>query len=233
MGFTIAGENQCQWCPKGGPQNCGLHRQSPINLERDRSVPGSPNEKECIDWHWMMYEEGACNWNDMKDQFTIERHALQLHIPQLSNGDIDCIKNGQRFYPRLDYSKGFPNWWWMQRVDVMVPSQHIQEGVQYAAEVTLAHFYEKAHAKNHVSLPTAGGTIEITGRSNSSTPCSLDISPSFFKTTLMSRRGHSWTNCCAPGGRSKRKPARPAGFLLHHRMVVANFSGVSSRRLNG
>ena len=86
----------------------------------------------------------------MKDQFTIERHALQIHTPQLSNGDIACKERNRRRYPRIDYSKGFPDWWWMQRTDVMVPSHHTQEGFQYAAEVTLAHFYEINHVKNQV-----------------------------------------------------------------------------------
>lgn len=100
----------------------------------------------------------------MKDQFTIERHALQIHTPQLSNGEIDCYSEEKgRRYPRLDYSKGFPDWWWMQRTDIMVPSQHAQEGVHYAAEVHLAHFYELEHYKNAVSLL----------RASSLHPCSI------------------------------------------------------------
>jgi hypothetical protein len=99
----------------------------------------------------MQYKDDTCTWNDMKDQFTIERHALQIHIPQQSNGDIACVdEDGKRRYPRLDYSKGFPDWWWMQRMDVTVPSQHTQQGFQYAGEVTLAHFYEVQHEKNQV-----------------------------------------------------------------------------------
>lgn len=145
------GDSNCRWCPEDGSQNCGLHRQSPIDLKRDRGVDGSPNEKECPDWHWMQYKDDTCDWEDMKDQFTIERHALQIHTPQLRNGDIACqASDGRRRYPRIDYSKGFPDWWWMQRTDVMVPSQHTQEGIQYAAEVTLAHFYEINHVKNQV-----------------------------------------------------------------------------------
>ena len=99
----------------------------------------------------MPYRPDTCKWEDMQDQFTIERHALQIHTPQLPNGDIDCLSWGKRRYPRVDYSKGFPDWWQLQRTDVMVPSQHIQEGVRYAAEVTLAHFYEISHPKNQVS----------------------------------------------------------------------------------
>lgn len=151
-GFTLAGENFCQWCVEGGEEKCGIHKQSPIDLKRDRAVLGGPNEKDCPDWHWMPYIDDSCTWDDMVDQFTIERHALQLNIPQLPNGDIDCNEDGRRKYPRMDYSKGFPDYWWLQRTSVMVPSQHTQEGTRYAAEVILAHFYEIAHYKNQVSV---------------------------------------------------------------------------------
>ena len=130
-----------------------MHRQSPIDLKRDRSIPGSRNEKECPDWHWMQYRDDTCKWDDMKNAFSIERHALQIHIPTTDNGEIACQrKDGSRNFPRLDYSKGFPDWWWLQRTDITLPSHHTQEGVQYAAEVTLAHFYSIDHPKNHVRL---------------------------------------------------------------------------------
>lgn len=153
FGFDVDDDgNQCEWCPEDGDERCGTHRQSPIDLRRDRGELGGTNEKECPDWHWMQYRDDSCSWDDMKDQFTIERHALQIHIPQLSNGEIDCYEQDKgRRYPRLDYSKGFPDWWWMQRIDIMVPSQHSQQGVLYEAEVNLAHFYELAHDKNDVS----------------------------------------------------------------------------------
>lgn len=144
------GGSNCRWCPADKSVRCGLHRQSPIDLKRDRGIDGHANEKECPDWHWMMTRPDTCKWEDMKDHFTIERHALQIHTPQLPNGDIDCWSRNKRRYPRLDYSKGFPDWWHLQRTDVMVPSQHIQEGVRYAAEITLAHFYEISHVKNQV-----------------------------------------------------------------------------------
>jgi len=98
----------------------------------------------------MQFRNDTCTFDDMRDQFTIERHALRINVPQRSDGDIDCIQDGRRRYPRLDYSKGFPDWWWMQRTDIMVPSQHTQEGTQYAAEVALEHFYEIEHDKNQV-----------------------------------------------------------------------------------
>jgi len=99
----------------------------------------------------MRYEDDTCDWSDMLDQFKVERNALELHIPATSNGDIDCVDDtGKRQFPRLDYSKGFPDWWWLDHTSVTVPSSHIQEGKQYDGEVVLAHFYEIEHPKNQV-----------------------------------------------------------------------------------
>jgi hypothetical protein len=45
--------NNCEWCPQGGgDDDCGIHRQSPINLERARSTTG--HDHECYDYHWMV-----------------------------------------------------------------------------------------------------------------------------------------------------------------------------------
>lgn len=156
IGFSIgSGGNKCRWCVEGGPENCGLHRQSPIDLHRDRAIPGHRNEKECPDWHYMMYRDDTCDWSDMVDQFEIARHALKINIPIQSNGDIDCVResDGFRQFPRLDYSKGFPDWWWLDHIEITVPSSHTQEGKRYAAEVILAHFYQIEHEKNQVSIP--------------------------------------------------------------------------------
>lgn len=143
--------NGCLWCPEGGPENCGVHRQSPINLVRNVGELNKPYSKECLDWHWMHYKDDTCTWDSMKDQFEINRHALHIHIPTREDGTIDCWEEGLgRRFPRLDYSKGFPDWWWMQRTDIVTPSLHWQEGHQYAAEVTLAHFYQIPHDKNQV-----------------------------------------------------------------------------------
>ena len=99
----------------------------------------------------MQYRGDSCDFDDMRDSFTIERHALQIHTPTYPNGVIRCEDQNGRRYPRIDYSKGFPDWWYMARTDVSMPSQHTQDGRQYAAEITLAHFYEVDHFKNHVS----------------------------------------------------------------------------------
>jgi hypothetical protein len=114
-------------------------------------VTDAADEKECPDWHWIQYQDGTCSWDDMKDHFTIERHSLKYEVPQLPNGDVDCVQDGVRRYPRMDLSKGFPDWFWMQHTEIMIGSQHSQEGHKYAAEVILSHFYEIAQWKNQVS----------------------------------------------------------------------------------
>jgi hypothetical protein len=148
-------DNQCVSCPDTGNSCPTNHRMSPINLVRDRAIEDHPNWKDCPDWHWMNFEDGTCAWDDMEDSFEISRHALQIHTPMRSNGDINCANSeGERLYPRLDYSKGFPDWWHLDRTDVKVPSEHTQHGKRYAAEISLAHFYELDHYKNQIGYVT-------------------------------------------------------------------------------
>ena len=144
--------NNCKWCPENSSKrNCGVHRQSPIDMRRYVGEDTHPEHKECLDWHWMQYKDDTCTFDRMKSEFESNRHALQIWIPVRDDGQIDCWEKGKgRRFPRLDYSKGFPDWWWLQRTDISVPSQHTQEGNRYAAEVTLAHFYQIAHHKNEV-----------------------------------------------------------------------------------
>jgi hypothetical protein len=87
-----------------------------------------------------------------KNTFEIKPSSLRINIPTTDDGEVDCVRasDGERRWPRLDYSKGFPDWWLMSHMDLSVPSQHKQEGVKYAAELTLAHFYEVVHGKNQV-----------------------------------------------------------------------------------
>jgi hypothetical protein len=87
----------------------------------------------------------------MENSFDILRHALRMNIPQTSSGEIDCVENGERIYPRIDYSKGFSDYWFMQSMEITVPSQHRQMGKRYAAEVMMYHFYSVDQWKNKVS----------------------------------------------------------------------------------
>lgn len=112
----------------------------------------------------MKYRDGACKWEDLVDNdhsihrnnFLIERHSLQILQPVDENGELKCWNNtlGGRVYPKLDYSKGFPDWWHLHHTEISVPSEHTQENVRYDAEVTLAHFYEVEHYKNQVRNKT-------------------------------------------------------------------------------
>ncbi|KAL3911852.1 MAG: hypothetical protein SGILL_007121 [Bacillariaceae sp.] len=99
-----------------------------------------------------------------RDAFTIERHALRTSYPiylsqnaaEARDGDIDdgwvvsqentvhldCPIEGRgpRF-PRMDYSKGFSDWFYLSHVDIHVPSEHTQNGMRFDAEVQMQHFY--------------------------------------------------------------------------------------------
>ena len=79
--------------------------------------------KECIDSHWMKYEDAACSWNDLttKNAFSIERHTLKVTQPlEYGNGGDEGIRlgctiggdDGRRF-GRIDFSKGFSYWWFL------------------------------------------------------------------------------------------------------------------------
>lgn len=148
------GTNKCKWCPAGTNHACGLHRQSPIDLLRGDATTG--HDTECYDYHWMAYEDRTCTWDNIinnpnttdPNNFRIRRHALQILQPVNDNGELQCRRrDGRNAFPRLDYSKGFPNWWYLSHTEVTVPSEHFQEGKQYDAEVHLAHFYEIEHER--------------------------------------------------------------------------------------
>lgn len=160
MGWT-PDTNICRWCPETG-NSCGLHHQSPIDLKRDRAIIGNINEKECPDWHLMKSEDGACTWNDLinnkngavhTNNFFIKRHALHILEPLTPTGELACLNQNGRRYPRIDFSKGFPNFFNLAHTEITVPSVHTQEGKRYDAEVHLAHFYQVGDIpKNKVSL---------------------------------------------------------------------------------
>ena len=77
QGWAIR-SNTCRNCPFGQEGSCGAHRNSPINLERNRGLgfwettteanngnPGDgahPLANECIDVHWMKYEVWMTSW---------------------------------------------------------------------------------------------------------------------------------------------------------------------------
>jgi hypothetical protein len=52
VGWELGSRNRCQWCPADGNHDCGLHRQSPIDLMRTAAETG--HDTECYDYHWMV-----------------------------------------------------------------------------------------------------------------------------------------------------------------------------------
>jgi hypothetical protein len=158
------GENHCRWCPLGTRQ-CGIHHQSPIDLQRNRAVPGDPEEKECIDVHWMAYYDSTCDWENLKalNAFSIERHALKVNQPieQLASGDyrLACRNASGRRFGRIDFSKGFSEWWLMSHMDIHVPSEHTQEGKRYDGEIHLYHFYSIPGSQSSTNNEMASVTI--------------------------------------------------------------------------
>jgi hypothetical protein len=117
-------QNDCLWCPASG-NRCGTHHNSPINLERNRAVKDSKDYNPCIDVHRMNFLDSSCTFDELirLNAFSIERHALQIKQPiEMSNGAyrVACRKNGQSFWGRLDYSKGFSDLWYLSHTDIHV-----------------------------------------------------------------------------------------------------------------
>lgn len=96
----------------------------------------------------MAYYESSCSWSELVrlNAFSIERHALKVVQPVedvLGNDDYRVMcDNGQGHkFGRIDFSKGYSQWWHLSHFDVHVPSEHTQEGHRFAGEIQLAHFY--------------------------------------------------------------------------------------------
>jgi hypothetical protein len=161
IGWALT-ENSCRWCPEDGSIDCGAHHQSPINLERNRAITTDPMYNECIDKHWMAYHDSSCTFNDLvkKNAFTVERHALKINQPIRALGNdeyiVDCNGNGEPRFGRIDFSKGFSDWWHLSHTDFTVPSEHTQEGKRYSGEMQMYHFYsvsgQQAGVDNQVSI---------------------------------------------------------------------------------
>eukprot|EP00542_Grammatophora_oceanica_P020995 CAMPEP_0194028994 /NCGR_PEP_ID=MMETSP0009_2-20130614/2856_1 /TAXON_ID=210454 /ORGANISM="Grammatophora oceanica, Strain CCMP 410" /LENGTH=525 /DNA_ID=CAMNT_0038668555 /DNA_START=24 /DNA_END=1601 /DNA_ORIENTATION=- len=165
MGWNLA-ETSCQHCPANTNKQCGgSHHQSPIDLLRNKAINGSSTFNECIDVHWMKYEDSSCSWDHISDQggFTIEPHTLKITQPTeiVADGSIrlSCPSEGGRRWGKIDFSKGFSQWWFLSHIDFKVPSEHSQEGKFYSGEIQMAHFYsvtgDEANVDNemaHVSI---------------------------------------------------------------------------------
>lgn len=75
----------------------------------------------------------------------VERHALRIAQPVEKVGDeyqLNCLTEGRgRIFSRLDMSGGFSQWWWLNGIEIKLPSEHTQNGKRYAAEAHLGHVY--------------------------------------------------------------------------------------------
>lgn len=134
-------------------------------LKSNNRLPPCPFEQ---DLHWMKYEDSVCSMEELveQDQFTIERHGLRIGQPitvfeNLAN-DTDGVTDGVKLecrlegigsrFGRIDFSKGFSDWWYLSHTDVHVPSEHTQEGKRYDAEIQMYHFYSVDYANEMATI---------------------------------------------------------------------------------
>ena len=106
---------------------------------------------ECIDIHWMAYHDSTCDFETLKSKkaFSIERHALKIVQPIEKTGGNDdeyrlacpSATGGARQWGKIDFSRGFSQWWHLSHTDFHVPSEHTQEGKQYSGEIQMYHWY--------------------------------------------------------------------------------------------
>jgi hypothetical protein len=98
-------KNYCRYCPDGS-NRCDRHHQSPIDLKREVGYEPGTHESanECIDIHWMKYEDSFCTWDQLidTDAFTIERHALRISQPITVFDNIDDDNDGVKDGVKLD-----------------------------------------------------------------------------------------------------------------------------------
>mmetsp|Transcript_260 Transcript_260/g.575 ORF Transcript_260/g.575 Transcript_260/m.575 type:complete len:592 (-) Transcript_260:193-1968(-) len=176
--------NYCKWCPEGEAHNCGRHHQSPVNLERGVGLDFDPSSQfyseianECIDLHWMKYEDSYCTIDQLEnsDAFTIERHALRIAQPitvyDSRQDDMDGVPDGVKLecriegrgsrFGRIDYSKGFSQWWHLSHIDIHTPSEHTQDGVRYDGEIQLQHFYSVPAWETGTNVNNEMGTVSV------------------------------------------------------------------------
>jgi Eukaryotic-type carbonic anhydrase len=149
QGWQIGSTNHCIFCP-AGTKSCGSHHSSPVNLDRNLNVVGSSIYNECIDGHWMKYYDSSCGYDELRElnAFTIERYGLKIKQPMgtSKSGNFYGIACSQqpgtgRRWGRVDFPKGYSQWWLLSHIDFHVPSEHTQNGKRYSAELQLHHYY--------------------------------------------------------------------------------------------
>lgn len=119
----------------------------------------------------MAYFDSTCDFERLQEAraFTVERHALKVTQPiemvtaEMAAEDdksvegtyrLACRNDVGRRWGRIDFSRGFSQWWHLSHVDFHVPSEHTQHGVRYDGEIHLYHWYsvseEEAGVANEV-----------------------------------------------------------------------------------
>lgn len=96
----------------------------------------------------MGFMRGNCGFQE--STFSIERHGLRAHQPMIQPNASSCSSQAT-----IDFSAGFPDPWNMSFTEVKVPSEHVQDGKQYGAEVVMSHVYSKNKTDKFVSVPAA------------------------------------------------------------------------------
>ena len=156
--------NDCRNCE--ATDSCGDHHQSPIALERRWGYNNTDGSVNCEDWHAMKYADGTCTFDHLKaaNAFTVERHSLRMAQPLEKidgNYRLNCLTQGRgRLFSRVDFSKGFINWWFLNHLEIKTPSEHVQEGKRYDAEVQMGLFYSVS-AEENANIANQMGTIAI------------------------------------------------------------------------
>jgi hypothetical protein len=114
----------------------------------------------------MKYIDSACSWDQLieKNAIFVDRHALRIVqpiVPDTGNGNMThrlACRSRDASWGRIDFSKGFSQWWYLSHIDVKVPSEHMQEGKRYDGELQMYHFYsvsgEEAGVNNEMGTVT-------------------------------------------------------------------------------
>jgi hypothetical protein len=108
----------------------------------------------------MNYIRGNCRFSKM--DFQILPHVLRVYQPP----DCDITST-------IDFSRGYPVPWQLEFTDLSVPSQHLQDGRRYDAEIMLHHTYGRNGLDRLVRFPFVFGQTKQRGSSQTQLTCLL------------------------------------------------------------
>lgn len=156
----------------------------------------------------MHHGPGQCSLTNF--DFQILPHVLRAYLPNKCPGE----------WPWIDFSMGFPDPWQLRFTDISIPSQHVQDGVRYDAEVVLSHVYSKNNPKKLVSPPRLGGK---TCQEKFCPPALLELTACLFRSAtwpffLKEEKNQiittSWNSTYASGGPPPRESKTPVGCAV-------------------